>query len=93
MTMLNMFKNCISYTNAQRYINTIAIEADQQLERDVIFIPKSAKLGNFTHFATDNVYFHEDTKDGKPFKLQLKISISISLSQNHLTLQFQALFV
>ena len=60
-----MFGNCISYTNAQRYINTIAIEADQQLERDGIFIPKSAKLGNFTRLAIDNVDFHENTKDGK----------------------------
>ena len=62
-TMLNRFGNCISYTEAQRYINTIAVASDKQVERDSVFIPESVKPGHFTQF--DNLDFYEKTKDGK----------------------------
>ena len=65
VTMLNRFGNCISYTEAQRYINTIAVEADAQVDRDGVFIPGNVKQGNFTQFAIDNLDFHEKTRDGK----------------------------
>ena len=58
VTMLNRFGNCISYTEAQRYINTLA--SDKQVEiRDGIFIPESVKPGHFTQFAIDNLDINE----------------------------------
>ena len=59
VTMLNRFGNCISYTEAQRYINTIAVVSDKQVERDGVFIPESVKSGHFTQFAIDTLDFHE----------------------------------
>ena len=78
VTMLDRFGNCVSYTEAQRYINTIAAETDKQVERDGVFIPESVYLGNFTQFAIDNLDFHEKTKDGKTLHATTQNYLSIS---------------
>lgn len=48
VTLLNIFGNCISYQDAQRYITTMARSVDQQKAVDGAFIPSNLKVGRFT---------------------------------------------
>jgi hypothetical protein len=65
VTLLNRLGNSISYQDAQRYITTIAMSADRQVEEDGYFVPTNVQTGLFTQFAIDNLDFHEHTKDGQ----------------------------
>jgi hypothetical protein len=42
----------------------MAAGAEEQISEDGYFIPANLKHGRFTHFAVDNLDFHEHTKDG-----------------------------
>ena len=64
ITLLNRFGHCTSYTDAQRYISTMASSVEAEIERIRIFIPKNMKHGLFTQCAIDNLDFHENTADG-----------------------------
>ena len=65
VTLLNRFGNGIGYHDAQRYISTMASRAEGQLQEKGYFIPENISQGFFTHFAIDNLDFHENTVDGK----------------------------
>ena len=65
VTLLNRFGHCISYYDAQRYISSMALRAEDQLLSNGCFIPQTIKSELFTHFAFDNFDFHESNLDGK----------------------------
>ena len=65
VTLLNRFGNSISYYDAQRYITSMALRAEDQVLDQGFFIPENIKHGLFTHFAFDNLDFHENNVDGK----------------------------
>lgn len=47
VTTLNRYGHCISYTEAQRYISTIAENIEQKIEQDGIFIPQDLRPESF----------------------------------------------
>lgn len=65
VTLLNRFGNSISYQDAQRYITTMAMQTEDQINQDGFFMPSNLRTGQFTHCAFDNLDFHEYTKDGR----------------------------
>lgn len=65
VTLLNRLGNSISYYDAQRYITSMAINADEKILETGFFIPDNIKHGRFTQFAFDNLDFRESTMDGK----------------------------
>ena len=64
VTILNRFGHCISYDEAQRYINAMAHHVDAQSQEHEIFVPFGVTKDKFVHFALDNLDFAEDSKDG-----------------------------
>ena len=65
VTLLNRFGNSISYYDAQRYITSMALSAEQRQRDNGFFIPDNIRPGLFTHFAFDNLDFQESSLDGK----------------------------
>ena len=64
VTLLNRFGICAGYNVAQRYITSMAMRAEDQLSSNGLFIPENIEHGLFTHFAFDNLDFHENNMDG-----------------------------
>ena len=65
VTLLSRFRNCISFTDTQRYITSVAKEVAEQEQDRVFFVPSNVHMGVFTQFAVDNLDFHENSFDGK----------------------------
>ena len=64
ITALSRLGHCVSYTNLQRILTTIALEMQSKTDKDQIYIPSNIIYGGFTHFAIDNLDFQENTLDG-----------------------------
>lgn len=64
MELLCRFGNCISYTEAQRYINDMAILADNKTSLSGVFIPSNLTFDRFTQFAFDNLDFYDPSIEG-----------------------------
>ena len=67
VTLLSRFGNCISYTDTQRYITSVAKEVAEQEQDTGFFVPSNMHMhmGVFTQFAVDNLDFHENSLVGK----------------------------
>ena len=63
ITVLNKLGLCISYTDLQRILSSVALEVGEK-STDGVFIPSNILLQKFTQYAIDNLNFSECTIDG-----------------------------
>lgn len=65
ITVLHRLGLCISYTELQRILTSVALDITDKCSEDNIFIPSNIVPGIFTQYAIDNLDFSECTLDGK----------------------------
>ena len=63
ITILNKLGLCISYTDLQKILSSVALEVSEK-STDGLFIPSNILPQKFTQYAIDNLDFSECTMEG-----------------------------